>query len=96
MCPIRRPPTPPVPEEAAHQAEEGICAGGTSLWTRLSWGLESIERPMLLREVEPPVNFPALFPWKPDEDSMSTMLLGTIAYAKNDPTGKLHLGWEEL
>lgn len=46
--------------------------------------------------VEPSINFPALFPWKPDKDSMSTMLLGNIAYGKNDPIGKLCLGEEEL
>lgn len=45
---------------------------------------------------EPSVNFPALFPWKPDKHSMPTMLLGTNAYGKNDPVGKLHLGREEL
>lgn len=45
---------------------------------------------------EPFVNFPALFPWKPDKHSMPTMLLGITAYGKNDPVGKLHLGWEEL
>lgn len=45
---------------------------------------------------EPSINFLALFPWKPDKDSISTMLLGNIAYGKNDPIGKLRLGWKEL
>ena len=52
--------------------------------------------PAIWLRVEPSINFPALVPWKLDKDSMSTMLLGNIAYGKNDPIGKLCLGEKEL
>lgn len=34
-------------------------------------------------ESEPSTHLPDLFPWKPNEDSISTMLLGNVAYGKN-------------
>lgn len=94
--PHQEPHSCPIGGSPPGRGQEGICAGGTSPRTRLSWGLESTERPVLLREGEPSIHFPALFLWKPGKHSMSTMLLGTVAYGKNDPIGKLHLGWEEL
>lgn len=92
---IKEPPPLSLRRPSTRQGE-GICAGDTACGHAYPGDLKALRGQCFCVRFEPSVNFPALFPWKPDKHSMPTMLLGTTACGKNDPVGKLHLGWEEL